>query len=70
MQLAGRVLQGLDEGQDDWPLCPVTELHVFGSFARGAAEPHDVDLDIEHECDYRWGSHFATCLATGATPTA
>ncbi len=68
MQLAGRVLQGLDEGQDEWPLSLVTELYVFGSFARGAAEPHDVDLDIEHESDYRWGSHFATCLAYGRDP--
>jgi len=68
IQLAERVLQGLDGGQGEWPLSLVTELYVFGSFARGATEPHDVDLDIEHESDYRWGSHFATCLAYGRDP--
>ena len=42
LQLAERVLQGLDEGQGEWPLSLVRELYVFGSFARGATEPHDL----------------------------
>ena len=65
LQLAERVLQGLDEGQGEWPLSLVKELYVFGSFARGATEPHDVDIDVEHDIDQRWAVHFATCLAYG-----
>jgi len=29
------------------PLSMIDEIRVFGSFARGAFEPHDVDLDVE-----------------------
>jgi len=65
LQLAERVLQGLNEGQGEWPLSLVKELYVFGSFARGASEPHDVDIDLEHDIDQRWAVHFANCLAYG-----
>jgi predicted nucleotidyltransferase len=65
LQLAERVLQRLDEGQGEWPLSLVKELYVFGSFARGATEPHDVDIDVEHDIDQRWAVHFADCLAYG-----
>ncbi len=65
LQLTERVLQGLDEGQGEWPLSLVKERSVFGSFARGATEPHDVDIDVEHEVDQRWAAHFADCLAYG-----
>jgi hypothetical protein len=39
------------------PLTLVDELYVFGSFARGALEPHDVDLAVEYTADdqYRMG---------------
>lgn len=46
----------------------VTGLYVFGSFARGAPDPHDVDIDVEFEIDERWAGHFATCLAYGRDP--
>lgn len=46
----------------------VTGLYVFGSFARGAVEPHDVDLDVEFEGDERWMSHFISCLSYGRDP--
>ncbi len=65
MELAEWVLHGLDQGQDEWPLSLVRELYVFGSFSRGAIEPHDLDLDVEHEVDRRWSVHFADCLAYG-----
>jgi hypothetical protein len=35
----------------EYPLTLVDELYVFGSFARGALEPHDVDLDVEYTAD-------------------
>jgi hypothetical protein len=65
---AEHVLQKLDERQGEWPASLVTGLYVFGSFARGAPEPHDVDIDVEHEIDERWASHFAGCLAYGRNP--
>jgi hypothetical protein len=46
----------------------VTGLYVFGSFARGAVEPHDVDLNVEFDGDERWVSHFVTCLSYGRDP--
>jgi hypothetical protein len=42
--LIRHVLRSFDAGQGDWPLSLVTEVYVFGSFARGAIDPHDVDL--------------------------
>jgi predicted nucleotidyltransferase len=49
-QATGKVeflLQRLADGRHQWPLSMVTRVHVFGSYARGAVEPHDVDLVIE-----------------------
>jgi hypothetical protein len=43
----------------------VTEVNLFGSFARGALDPHDVDIDVEHAVDQRWAEHFADCVAYG-----
>jgi hypothetical protein len=68
MQLAERILHELDQGQSEWPLSLVTEVYAFGSFARGALEPHDVDIDVEFEIDQRWAAHFAGCLAYGRDP--
>ncbi|MER6434255.1 hypothetical protein ABT272_42310 [Streptomyces sp900105245] len=30
------------------------EVYVFGPYARGALEPNDVDVVIEHGTDRRW----------------
>ena len=68
VELVEHVLRALDEGQAEWPLSLVTELNIFGSFARGATEPHDVDIDVEFEIDRRWAEHFAGCLAYGRNP--
>ena len=35
-ELAGQLLSALDGGQQDWPVSLVTEVYVFGSYARGA----------------------------------
>jgi len=66
--LVEHILRALDESQTEWPLNLVTDLYVFGSFARGALEPHDVDIDIEFEPDLEWGVHFAGCLSYGENP--
>ena len=68
--LLANVLRALDEGQAEWPMSLVTELYVFGSFARGALEPHDVDVDVELKPDWRWSTYFANCLAKGRDPNA
>ncbi|MCW2942642.1 MAG: hypothetical protein JWN00_5627 [Actinomycetia bacterium] len=48
-ELVELVLRDLDAQLDQWPLTLTTEVYVFGSFAGGAFDPHDLDLDIEHE---------------------
>ncbi|WP_410789622.1 hypothetical protein [Kribbella sp. C-35] len=63
------VLDRLDEGKPTWPLSLVREVAVFGSFARGALQPKDVDLLITRDhADDRWVSHFVTCLSYGRDP--
>lgn len=68
--LAEHVIRALDENQHEWPLSLLTELYVFGSFARGGLDPHDVDLDVEFDSDERWSSHFVTCFSSGRDPNA
>jgi len=50
IQLVTDVLERLATAAEH-PLTLVDELHVFGSFARGALEPHDVDLAVEYTAD-------------------
>jgi hypothetical protein len=46
-------------------------MYVFGSFARGAMEPNDVDLNVEYDhTDERWAQHFVTKLSRGEDPEA
>lgn len=68
VMLVEHVLRELHKAQTEWPLSLVTEVNVFGSFARGALEPHDVDIDVEHAIDRRWAEHFAMCVAYGRNP--
>jgi hypothetical protein len=68
VELAEHVLRNLHEGQGVWPLSLVTEVYMFGSFARGALSPHDLDIDVEHARDHQWGGHIATSLAYGRDP--
>lgn len=44
----------------------VDDVYVFGSYARGALEPGDVDVAVEYTQDERAGEHFVRALATGA----
>jgi len=52
------------------PLSMLDEVHVFGSFARGALEPHDVDLVVELTADDEFASEAAWCLSRGQDPFA
>lgn len=68
-QLAEQLLNTLHAGREEWPLSIVTEVSVFGSYARGATEPHDLDIEIEIDrTDERWIRHFTTCLSYGPDP--
>ncbi|TJZ99428.1 nucleotidyltransferase domain-containing protein [Actinacidiphila oryziradicis] len=40
--------------QHGWPLGLVEEVYVFGSYARGALEPNDIDVVVQHGTDKRW----------------
>ena len=53
VQLVTDVLERLATATEH-PLTLVDELYVFGSFARGALEPHDVDLAVEYTADDRY----------------
>lgn len=68
VELVGDVLRRLIEEQDEWPLSLVREVYVFGSFARGALQPGDVDLDVEIERDQRWANWFVNAMSAGHDP--
>ncbi|MFJ4836226.1 nucleotidyltransferase domain-containing protein [Streptomyces sp. NPDC088747] len=53
-----------------WPLDLVDEILVFGSYARGALNPSDVDLVVEHRRDDRLTSEFLHSLSYGGDPSA
>jgi hypothetical protein len=50
------------------PLSMLDEIHVFGSFARGALEPHDVDVDVELTADEQFTSEAIGSLSLGRDP--
>lgn len=67
--LAEHLLGTLYAGREEWPLCLVTEVSVFGSYARGATDPHDLDIEVEIDrTDDRWIDHFTRCLSYGPDP--
>ncbi|WP_051831826.1 nucleotidyltransferase domain-containing protein [Streptomyces violens] len=53
-----------------WPLDLVDEVLVFGSYARGALNPADVDVVVEHRTDERLTSEFVNALSYGRDPSA
>jgi hypothetical protein len=53
-----------------WPLSLVNEVHIFGSFARGALEPHDVDVAVEFTTDQQYTAEFVYALSRGRNPFA
>ncbi|MGW4561627.1 nucleotidyltransferase domain-containing protein [Streptomyces sp. NPDC004561] len=66
--LLNDMLDRLEEG--GWPLDLVDEILVFGSYARGALTPSDVDLVVEHRRDDRLASEFLHALSYGRNPSA
>lgn len=55
--------------KDEWPVSVVTEVYVFGSFARGALEPADVDIDVEFDTTNRqFAVARAQALSSGRDP--
>ncbi|GID94530.1 nucleotidyltransferase domain-containing protein [Amorphoplanes digitatis] len=68
LALTEDVLERLVEGQGEWPLRLVREVYVFGSFARGALQPGDVDLNVEFDRDERWSAEFIEGLSNGYDP--
>ncbi|MGA5082745.1 nucleotidyltransferase domain-containing protein [Streptomyces griseoincarnatus] len=66
--LLNDMLDRLEEG--GWPLDLVDEVLVFGSYARGALNPSDVDLVVEHRRDDRLTSESLHALSYGRDPSA
>ncbi|GAA4819144.1 MULTISPECIES: nucleotidyltransferase domain-containing protein [Streptomyces] len=66
--LLNDMLDRMEEG--GWPLDLVDEVLVFGSYARGALNPSDVDLVVEHRRDDRLTSEFLHSLSYGGDPSA
>lgn len=68
IELTENVLARLIEGPVEWPLSLIREVYIFGSVARGALQPHDVDLDVEFDRDDRWRSEMLQGLRDGYDP--
>ncbi|MGP3951176.1 nucleotidyltransferase domain-containing protein [Streptomyces sp. 7N604] len=52
VELIEQMLHRLDDSQE-WPITLVQQVWLFGSFARGAIEPHDVDVAVQFDRDKR-----------------
>jgi hypothetical protein len=63
-QLLEEMLERLVSG-GEW-LDLVDDVYVFGSYARGATDPGDVDVAIDYTPDGPASEHFVRALATGA----
>jgi hypothetical protein len=48
----------------------IREIWVFGSYARGAAEVGDIDLDVEYHHDRELSTEFVRALSYGRDPHA
>jgi hypothetical protein len=70
--LLRRMLGNLDAGQDEWPLHRLEKLYVFGSYARGSLQPHDVDVTytLRPNHDPAWTRHVVNSFANGKDPAA
>ncbi|MGW6202056.1 nucleotidyltransferase domain-containing protein [Streptomyces sp. NPDC055089] len=64
VELVEAMLHRLNDGQD-WPLNLVRQVWLFGSFVRGAGEPHDVDVAIRFERDERMTQVVVQALLSG-----
>ncbi|MFE3205823.1 nucleotidyltransferase domain-containing protein [Embleya sp. NPDC059237] len=70
VELVERMLGRLDADQT-WPIGLVQQVWVFGSFARGACEPHDVDVAVRFERDEQMRQAVVEAILSGrANPYA
>ncbi|WP_328622922.1 nucleotidyltransferase domain-containing protein [Streptomyces sp. NBC_00354] len=67
--LVEAMLQRLDSDQE-WPLPLVRQMWLFGSFTRGATEPHDVDVAIRFDRDERMTQAVVHAVFSGGNPYA
>ncbi len=65
--LLEQMLERLDAG-GGWPLELVQEVYVFGSYARGALRPHDVDVAVEVHRDERLTRHIVSAIMYSRNP--
>lgn len=63
-----QLLRRLCDGVRERPLSLVTEVTVFGSYARGALEPHDVDISVAHGSDDEWVADAVAAIMNGRDP--
>jgi predicted nucleotidyltransferase len=58
VEFTSAMLSNLVSDCGEWPLRVVRSITVFGSFARGALEPRDVDVLVEIDrSDRDWQDH-------------
>lgn len=67
-QLIHEMISRLDAAQNEPPLSLVRALCLFGSYARGAMDPHDIDLIVDFVPDARYASHMTKCFMYGRNP--
>lgn len=68
VRLVEQMLRNLDAGRTQPPLDIVTKVYVFGSFARGAVAPHDIDLNVELAPDLDFAASAVSDLGYGRDP--
>ncbi|MBL7500962.1 nucleotidyltransferase domain-containing protein [Frankia sp. CNm7] len=66
--LLEEALRNLDARKGDWPIRLIDNLYVFGSVARGASEPHDIDIIIEHDVPHEWAVEAENLRTAGRNP--
>ena len=68
VEMVRDLLRRLVDGRNERPLSLVTEVRVFGSFARGALQPNDIDLIVRHKRDLEWSSSVIHAMSYGRDP--
>ncbi|MBT1105722.1 hypothetical protein [Streptomyces sp. Tu10] len=51
--------------RNTWPLGLITEVHLFGSYIRGALDVGDIDIVVQHTTDERWTRQAVDALFSG-----
>lgn len=67
-EMLHKMLDNLDAGSR--PLDLVDEVYVFGSYARGALQPGDLDVAVIHRTDTEFTEHVVGALMYGRDPMA